>query len=561
MASNFPAIIPSPPPLVDYMNRPLRREQLTEIISQPTVSGIRSVITGHPASGLDPQRLARILMAAEQGDATRYFELAEQMEEKDLHYLGVLGQRKRAVSQLEISVEAAGDDADSQADADLARDWISRESVETELFDQLDGVGKGHSLLEIAWDLSERQWWPKDLIYVDPRFTEFDRIDGKTLKLKGDDGLPVPLPAFKFVETHIKAKSGLPVRAGLARPVAWAWMFKNFTVKDWMAFNEVYGMPLRLGKHDSNATAEQRRTLLRAVTEIGHDAAAIVDKSMDIQFVDGKAGGGDGALFMGAADWFDRQISKAVLGQTMTTDAGGSGLGSSQANVQDGVRADIERSDAKAIAASLNRDVIRPLIDFNRGKPKSGKYPKLVIGRAEQWDAGKMMPVVKTFVDLGGRVAQSVIRDRLGIPDPGKDELLLQPSAPAAPQMPQNAPGGPGGPQLPKTGAPALLHLLKTLPEANRLAIAAALSDGAGQADAIEAFVDEQLGDWQQILEPLIGTVEALAAECKTPEELRARLAEAGQDMPASAVTELLATGLFGARLAGAAGLTVADPR
>src|SRR3546814_4866996 len=101
-------------------------------------------------------------------------------------------------------------------------------------------------------------------------------------KLLGDDGLPAPLDPFKYIYTEIKAKSGLPIRSGLARPVSWAWMFKNYGVKDWVSFAETYGMPLRLGKYDGNATAEDRKVLLRAVREIGSDAAGLIPKSMDI---------------------------------------------------------------------------------------------------------------------------------------------------------------------------------------------------------------------------------------------------------------------------------------
>jgi phage gp29-like protein len=119
-------------------------------------------------------------------------------------------------------------------------------------------------------------------------------------------------------------------------------MFKNFAVKDWVAFCEVYGMPLRLGKYEPGATRRDKRTLLRAVTDISSDAAAIIPKSMEIDLESGKAGA-DGKLFEASADWFDRQVSKAVLGQTGTTDMQKGG-GYAQSKTLDGVREDIEQS-------------------------------------------------------------------------------------------------------------------------------------------------------------------------------------------------------------------------
>lgn len=529
---------------------PDKAKLLTEI-SGPTTTGTRSILAGHPADGMTPQRLGGLLRSAEAGDARAYLELAEQMEEKDLHYLGVLGQRKRGVAQLEISVEAAGDDADAQADADLIRDWLNRDTLEDELFDLFDAIGKGFSLVEMIWETSERQWWPGRLQWVDPRWVEFDRIDGRTPKLIGADGLAAPLEPFKYIYTEIKAKSGLPIRGGLARPVSWAWMFKNYGVKDWVAFAETYGMPLRLGKYDGTATAEDRKILLRAVRELGSDAAGIIPKTMSVDFITA-AGNADGAVFERQADWFDRQISKAVLGQTMTTDAQSAGLGSNQSKVQDGVRADIERADAKAGAAALNIGLVRPMIDLNRGRPKGGRYPRILIGRAEAWDASKMMPVVERFVALGGRVEESVIRDRIGLPDPGESARLLQPAqSPAA--APQNAITGPDGNSPAKTASDGFLGRLNLLK-------ATAATDDRGASvdpDAIGRFVDTELDDWQMLVDPITDPLIALAGTATSLDDLRDRLTGELSRMDTRALVDLLARSAFAARLAGAAGVGI----
>ena len=51
-----------------------------------------------------------------------YLELAEDMEEKDLHYLSVLGTRKNAVAQLDLIVSAAS----SAAHNNGRRRWCAR---------------------------------------------------------------------------------------------------------------------------------------------------------------------------------------------------------------------------------------------------------------------------------------------------------------------------------------------------------------------------------------------------------------------------------------------------
>ncbi|MBX3447522.1 MAG: DUF935 domain-containing protein [Parvibaculaceae bacterium] len=412
--------------LLDHLGRPVSTAMLKQEQAPPQTTGVRQVVSGHPAQGLTPRRLAGILRDAENGDATRYFELAEEMEEKDLHYLAVLNSRKRAVAQLDITIEAASDDKLDQENADFARGWLDRDELEDDLFDILDGIGKGFSFTEIIWDMSERQWWPARLEWRDQRWFELDKEDGRTPLVRGI-GTAEPLLPFKFIHHVHRAKSGLPIRSGLARIVAWVYMFKNYGVRDWVSFAEIYGMPFRIGKYDASATEDDVRVLRRAVAGMSVDAAAVIPKSMEIEFVGGGSSGsgssGDGSLFGKLAAYFDQQVSKAVLGQTTTTDAISGGHAVSKEH--DEVRREIVRSDAKQLAATLNRDLIRPLIDLNRGPQK--QYPKLRIGLREATDITALSGALSHLVPLGLKVEQSVIRDKLGLPDPEDGADLLTP--------------------------------------------------------------------------------------------------------------------------------------
>lgn len=508
---------------------PIRRDALLEEVAAPTLSGVRRPISGHPSSGLTPGRLAALLRASEEGDPEAYLALAEDIEEKDLHYLGVMGTRKRAVSQLEITVEAAEDRQPQIGHADFVREFLRRDSLEDEIFDMLDAVGKGISLVEIIWETSERSWMPSRLEWRDPRWFAFDPVDMRTVRLRGDDGLPVPLPPYKFVETIIQAKSGLPIRGGLARAVSWAWLFKNFGVKDWVSFLETYGQPLRLGKYPTGSTPEDRRILLRAVSQLGHDAAGIIPDSMTVDFVEA-ASKGDGGLFRGLADFLDQQVSKAVLGQVGTTDAiaGGYAVG----KVHDQVRVDIQQSDAKRLAVAINRDLVRPMIDLNFGPQKA--YPRVLIGLPDQTDMVAMMPLIERYVQMGGRVASSVVRDKLGLPDPGKSEDLLMPAARAAGQDEGDTP----------TGA--------ALANGQRRALAAAAGDAP---DSIDALAADALGEWQPAMAPVVDPIRALVddllARGGTLEDLRRALPALAARMDTGEVTEALARAGFAARLAG----------
>ncbi|MFC5037210.1 DUF935 domain-containing protein [Tianweitania sediminis] len=514
-------------PLLDAYGRPIDIRALKQEQAAPTSAGVRRHDAMHPAAGLTPGRLARLLRDSIEGDPEQYLALAEDIEERDQHYASVLGTRKMQVSGLEITVDAAGDDAAAVKHADLIREVIDRDAFQGELRDVLDALGKGFSATEILWDTSEGQWRPRELKWRDPRWFIFDRIDGETLKLR-EGGEGVPLKPFGWIVHHAKAKSGLPIRGGLARGAAWAFMFKAYTVKDWAIFCEAYGQPLRLGKFDPGASERDKEVLLEAVTSIGVDYAAIIPQAMTVEFVEAKISGNH-ELYEKRADWLDRQISKLVLGQTATTDAiaGGHAVG----KTHDKVREDIEAADAQQLAATLNRDLARPLVDLNFGKQKL--YPRIRIRRPIDLDT--FMGHVDKFVRLGGRVGVSVVRDKIGLPDPGADDELLGTPAKAA------------DPGKDKKPAQAGKHE------------AFSTVGGNEGADTIDDAVDEALSDWEPLIAPLTAGLADRLAEATSIEEAREVLAERFADMDVTAIADLLARASFAARLAGETDQPLAD--
>ncbi|MDK3072758.1 DUF935 domain-containing protein [Sedimentitalea sp. JM2-8] len=411
------------PRLLDARGNPIRRAELKTEIAAPTIGGVRSPISGYPGDGLNPMRLATILREADQGDPVRYLELAETIEERDAHYLGVLGTRRRSVSQLDITVEPGDDSAAAERHAQMVRDWLKRDELADELFNVLDAIGKGYSFTEIIWDTSEGQWIPAELTWRDPRWFRFDRRDLATPRLIEEGGQETPLPGGKFIFARMQAKSGLPLRSGIARTAFWTWMFKAFTQRDWAIFTQTYGQPLRVGKYGAGASEEDKDKLFRAVANIAGDCAAIVPESMMIEFIETGNLGGSLDLYERRSDWLDKQTSKMVLGQTATTDAETGGLGSGKEHRE--VQEDIERADARQLGAILTRDLVRPWIQLEHGAQRV--YPRLVIARPEEEDLAAFSSALAPLIGHGLRVKASEVLEKFGLSEPGEgDEILGQ---------------------------------------------------------------------------------------------------------------------------------------
>jgi phage gp29-like protein len=518
--------------LYDAQGRPIERDVLTEELAAPVLAGIRTLWTNTVASGLTPQRLASILQRAVDNDALDYLVLAEEIEERDAHYRSVLSTRKLAVSGLEVTVEAASDDDADTRLADAVRELVRAPEFSEMVDDLLDALGKGYSVVELLWETSGKTWRPC-YAWRDPRFFQFDLVSKSEVRMRDTADLVngVELPPYKFIVHRPRLKTGIPIRGGLARMAAWAYLFKAYTLKDWMAFVEVYGIPMRLGRYGTGATDQDIKKLLSAVVNLGSDAAAVIHDSMKIEFQNAVQGTGNNDLFKAAAEWWDRQLSKLVLGQTASTEGTPGKLGNESA--QDEVRQDLIKADAKHLGNTLNRDLVRPFVDLNFG-PQAA-YPRILLLVPDAEDLKLLTDALSKLVPLGLRVEQSVVRDKFALPDPAEDAEVLAP--PAAP-------------------APAFNRALRraTIVAENRArahnAAAAFAPADTGFPD-LDALMADALGDWEEQIDPVLEPLRQAVEDATSYDDLVKRLAELIGSMDVQALADALAKATFLGRVAG----------
>lgn len=474
--------------------QPIEYEVLDREISAGGMTGIRQPWHTGVADNLGPERLATILRAAAEGDNRDYLTLAEEMEERDGHYASVLSTRKLALAGLDIRVDAASDDPRDVQIADAVRELVEAPGFGELVFDLTDALGKGYSVAEIIWDRSGKVWMPQRYAYRDPRFFCWDRETGQQLRLldEADPVNGIPLPPHKFIVHRPRLRSGLPVRGGLARLVAVAYMCKAWAWKDWMAFADVFGLPMRVGTYGAGAREEDIARLMRAVANLGSDAAAVIHESTKISFEAAPNTTGAADFFERLAMFWDKQVSKAVLGQTMTADDGAS---LSQARVHNEVRIDLLKADAKALKNTLNRDLVRAFVDLNFGP---GRYPSVVVPVPEPEDLKLLVESLEKLVPMGLEVEQSVIRDKLNLPDPAasRDVKLLRAPGPA-----QTSDASPLPAQAQNRQQAALVSQAAGVVPAGQLAPDREDQLAALLADAADPLVGEWIDQIQQLVD------------------------------------------------------------
>jgi phage gp29-like protein len=573
--------------ILDQHGQPIRTADLRE--PQSLTSNVWHIATeqdAHPSSGLTPARIHAILQAAELGDLVALQDLADDMQERDGQIFSTLAQRIAAVTSREITIAPPPNATESErrqaADVRAMLDDVGVDltALATDL---LDGTYKGFSAVE--------QWWQVEGALMAPRFESRQQrlftvrnatlnpqtatpragqwLDPRNeLRLRTVDSPDgQALRPYNWVLHRHAAKNGYLAKQLMARVLVWPFILKHYSQRDFAEFLEIYGLPLRLGTYPAGASDADKRTLLRAVTEIGHNAAGIIPSGMLIDFKE--AAKGVSAPFLDQVRYQDEMIAKVVLGQTLTSGEGQHGtqaLGQVHANTRDLIR----DADARAVAGTITRDLLWPFVQFNVPGADPRRMPSVHIDTKDPQELGALVDGLTKFVSLGGRVSQAWAQREAGIPEPAEGEPLL--TAPAAPPAPAPEPAA----TAPLAALAQLVGLAQGAGQpasararlAQFVALAAQAQGAATQAaarpamDALDDLVTEMMDEWQPamapLVQPLLSELDTAIDNGESADSLMQRLPGLLARMDARALADVLTRAGFVANTAGQAGVNIA---
>jgi phage gp29-like protein len=522
--------------IVDQNGNPISASKLREP-QTARIAALENQYLTPMISGLTPARLSHILLAADDGDLTSQHRLFADMEERDAHLLCEIGKRKLAVTTIDWDIlpprnATAAEKANAEWVKEVLTDGI--DPIEDLLLALMDGVGHGYAGTEIEWrktgnDLLPTFW---------PRPQEWFRLsmDRRELHLIDGSADGAPLQPFGWVlHTPGKAKTGYLGRMGLYRALVWPFLYKAYSVGDFAEFLEIYGLPMIIGKYYNGADDAEKASLMRAVVALGHDARAIMPADMSLE-INKVVTEGSATPHLSMIDWADRAQSKAILGQTTSSEARGTGLGSGVAQAHADVRQDIRDADARQLASTLTRDIIYPLLALNRGIDSLDRCPRMSFDTSDPDDIKTYADALPKLVGVGLNIKKSWVHEKLKIPQGGdeQDDAVLAIARPDMVVSPELRPEPEADPPPP--------------PEQAKLRAETAAS---AEPDLYEQIAAEMSGDWERVTAPLVDPIERLMTECRDLEDFRARLPSVLEQMDASALVDGLASATFAARLLG----------
>jgi len=210
----------------------------------------------------------------------------------------------------------------------------------------------GISPCEITWEKGKR-WKPGSIqgkpaewfaysFENEPRFLSMSHV------LEGE-----PLPDMKFLMPRHFPTYKNPYGERTLSRCFWPVAFKRGGFKFWAVFAEKFGMPWPVGKVPGSTSDTQRLDLLTRLRQMVQDAVAVINDDQSIEMHESGSKTGSADIYERLITASNREISKAILGQTLTTEVGSSGSYAASKSHMD-VRQEIIDADKKMTEEQFN---------------------------------------------------------------------------------------------------------------------------------------------------------------------------------------------------------------
>jgi phage gp29-like protein len=260
----------------------------------------------------------------------------------------------------------------SESSTDTAAAEFVKESLDKDLdglwLSLADGLLKGFAVVEVMWErTSDKKILPKEFRAVDQRRFRFlenlKRPGGWELRLLTyEEPLTgIEVPERKFIVFTFGSRDGNPYGIGLGQKLYWAAYFKRALMRYWLQHTERFASPMIAGEYPAGFSNDEINVYLENLQKAGRIGAIAVPAGQKITAL---TQGTTGDPYERAVRYFDEEMSKTVLGETLTTTMGQVGsYAASQTHNE--VRLELAQSDAELICETLNRTIVRWIVELN----------------------------------------------------------------------------------------------------------------------------------------------------------------------------------------------------
>ena len=390
-----------------------------QIISQDVATRREARMSGiaqpqYMATQMDVARIQSALRAAERGDTWILFTIFRDMQAGYTHLQAEWAKRKLVItSQTETLIPYSQDAADLEA-CEVIREMIANcRNWRKGLRNLLDGTLYPLAVCEkifqpvpLAGNFKYlKRYYLKELAHVDPILqcykvpyipnvgdkgvnpaTQFNADDweswlrfyettpqGNVNYTIGNVYSPNPSRHIIF-QGNMMSDTVPPNFGGHMRQILFYWLLATQDRDWWALFMQKYGMPFILAK----ANVQQKDTVdflnqqIQIATQIG---GLVIDSKAQAELVQAQSTDGSNSHKM-FQDFCNSEVSKLVIGQSLSAKPEKTGMGSGAANQSEEIREDIRESDTTNLSDCLQWQLFKQVLEINgyKGNPPAVKW-------------------------------------------------------------------------------------------------------------------------------------------------------------------------------------------
>lgn len=290
----------------------------------------------------------------------------------------------------------------------------------------------GLHVAEILWEVRDGLVLPKAIVGKPASWFVFDNAGNVRLKTKDSMLEGQELPPYRFLTVQHRGTYENPYGVAVLSRCYYPSLFKRNVQKFWNVFTEKFGTPFVVLSHGFGNDQNKVDDLVDSVAKMVQDAVIALPQgaSADLKGVTGTA---NADMYKDFLSFCNAEISKAILGQTLSTETAATGGSYAATKAHLDVRKEIIESDKRLVESSINR-IIAWIYDLNVGK--GAKAPRFVLYESSDVDKA-LAERDKILFDTGVRFTRNYYTTRYGLKE---GDFELAPTSAPAPIAAKTAP-------------------------------------------------------------------------------------------------------------------------
>lgn len=430
------------------------------------ITGLNDRYSTSPGKGLTPTKLATLLQEADSGNVARQAELFHEMLRKGGHLSSLARGKTKRITRKNYEITTESTDPLDLKIRDEAAKMISKVKGWKKFIGHImDAQLKGFVVIQNVWkeidgriDFVGFKWLHqknfrfgktsdtvKDLndlrLLLDSsstgKFSEI--IPADILKNASKDGISLEYNSLlrkHFTVGIASDLSGFPTDSAVLRTIVYSFLFLNYDIKWWIQFAEKL-LGYRIGKYDPNEQ-DQKAILKEIVQGLANDAAAVISKNSEIEFVEALQKAASAQSYKDIKDYFEADMTKAILLHESANQSTPGKLGSED-TVNDTLQL-ITEDDGSFVDETVCDDILRVWTEMNFGVREF--YPTYKTQVEKETDLLNHAKLLESLQKIGYKISKKYAEGKFGVPSPNPndpDDEALEPIQNANPFIPASS--------------------------------------------------------------------------------------------------------------------------